>query len=373
MELHLIPRRVCLGVVDEACHNRPPPGEQTRGERRQHVFESSIRPSPSIRRNYPLHAIDILGNLRDQRDTEGQRSVGIGCVNLESEAGVKFGLFSMNSYACSYPQTAVQIAQLAESAGFESLWAGEHVVLPDPMVSPPGMAPEDRILDPVVALTFLAAHTRRVLLGTGIIILPQRNPLVLAKELASLDELSGERLILGIGAGYLEPEFRALGIPFTDRGARTNDYLAAIRAIWTQPQLAFHGRFISFEHVQANPRPQRQIPVVVGGHTPHAYRRAVEQANGWYGVNMGFDGASRTLTRSLAGIANASNQYDRPQELGALEISVTPPPGTITLERAKQYAELGVDRLIIWPPDGTSAGDLRALVSQIGDTVIGRV
>jgi probable F420-dependent oxidoreductase len=286
---------------------------------------------------------------------------------------LKFGLFSMNSYACSSPETAVEIAQLAESAGFESLWAGEHVVLPDPMVSPPSMAPEDRILDPIIALTFLAAHTRRVLLGTGIIILPQRNPLVLAKELASLDELSGGRLIFGIGAGYLEPEFRALGIPFTDRGVRTNDYLAAMRTIWTQPQPAYHGRFISFEHVQAHPRPQHSIPVVVGGHTPHTYRRAVEQANGWYGFEIGFEGAARSLTGSLAGIADALKRYNRPQELGKLEISVTPPPGTITLERARQYADLGVDRLIIWPTDGTNAGDLRALVSQVGDTVIGRV
>jgi probable F420-dependent oxidoreductase len=235
------------------------------------------------------------------------------------------------------------------------------------------MAPTDRILDPVVALTYLAAHTRRVLLGTGILILPQRHPLVLAKALASLDALSGGRLIFGIGAGYLEPEFRALGIPFTERGARTNDSLAAIRAIWTQAQPVYHGRFLTFEHVQAHPRPQRSIPVVVGGHTPHAYRRAVEQANGWYGFNVGFEGAARDLPRCLAGIADASTRYQRPAELGTLEISVTPPPGTITLERARQYTDLGVDRLIIWPPDGTSAKDLRALVSQVGDTLIGRL
>ena len=146
---------------------------------------------------------------------------------------MKFGLFAVNMYACSYPETAIQVAQLAEEAGFESLWAGEHVILPDPQVPHSPMAPHDRILDPIIALTYLAAHTSRVRLGTGIIILPQRNPLVLAKELTSLDELSGGRLICGIGVGYLEPEFRALGIPFTDRGARTDDYLAAMRAIWT--------------------------------------------------------------------------------------------------------------------------------------------
>src|SRR6266568_8459227 len=198
---------------------------------------------------------------------------------------MKFGLFAVNMYACSYPKTAIQIAQLAEEAGFESLWAGEHVVLPDPQALLSPMAPDDRILDPVIALTFLAAHTRQVRLGTGIIILPQRNPLVLAKELASLNELSGSRLIFGIGAGYLEPEFRALGIPFPDRGGRTNEYLAAIRAIWTEEQPAYQGRFFSFEHIQAHPRPQHSIPVVVGGHNHAAYRRAVEQAHGWYGFS----------------------------------------------------------------------------------------
>jgi probable F420-dependent oxidoreductase len=280
---------------------------------------------------------------------------------------LKFGLFSMNDYVCSYPEVAVGIAQLAESAGFDSLWAGEHVVLPDPQVSPSPMAPDDRILDPVIALTFLAAHTRQVRLGTGIIILPQRNPLVLAKELASLDELSGGRLIFGIGAGYLEPEFRALSVPFADRGARTDEHLAAMRAIWTQPKPAYHGRFVSFENIQAHP--QRTIPVVVGGHSAFAYRRTVEQGNGWYGYALDLD---RTA-HALADIAEALKRYDRPPELGTLEISVTPPAGTITLETAKQYADLGVDRLIALPRKRFSEVDLKAFVSQIGDTLVGRV
>src|SRR3954471_7991266 len=118
---------------------------------------------------------------------------------------LSFGLFSANAYACSYPDVVAGLARAAEAAGFESLWGGEHVVLPDPQAPPSPLAPEDRILDPVVTLTFLAAHTKRVLLGTGIIILPQRNPLVLAKALASLDELSGGRLLFGVGVGYLEP------------------------------------------------------------------------------------------------------------------------------------------------------------------------
>src|SRR6266571_2988804 len=127
-----------------------------------------------------------------------------------------------------------RLPRAAEAAGFESLWGGEHVVLPDPQAPPSPMAPHEPILDPVIALTYCAAVTTRVRLGTGIIILPQRNPLVLAKELASLDRLSNGRLIFGVGVGYLEPEFQALGAPFRDRGRVTDDYLAAIRAIWTQ-------------------------------------------------------------------------------------------------------------------------------------------
>lgn len=284
---------------------------------------------------------------------------------------MKFGLFAVNMYACSYPETAIQVAQLAEEAGFESLWAGEHVVLPDPQTPPSPMAPRDRILDPVIALTYLAAHTSRVRLGTGIIILPQRNPLVLAKELASLDALSGGRLICGIGVGYLEPEFRALGIPFADRGARTDDYLAAMRAIWTQPNPAYHGRFVSFEGVQAHP--QRDIPVVIGGESPPAYRRAVERATGWYGFNLD----PNSTAHALAAIRQAIQHSARPPELGDLEISVTPAE-PLTLEGVKRFADLGVHRLIVMPlhrmpfhrRDDSAIKDY---VTKVGDTFIGRV
>src|SRR5919199_5553831 len=219
---------------------------------------------------------------------------------------MKFGLFDLNQGACVDPQVLVRVARQAEAAGFESLWCGEHVVVPDPRVPPPPIEPTDPILDPVVALTFAAAATRTIRLGTGVIILPQRNPLVLAKELASLDVLSGGRLIFGIGVGYLEPEFRALGIPFADRGWRTLDYLAAMRAIWTQPKPVYHGRFVSFEGVQAHP--QRNIPIVIGGESPPAYRRAVQSAAGWYGFNLD----SNETAHALAALGQARERYPRP-------------------------------------------------------------
>ncbi len=131
---------------------------------------------------------------------------------------MQFGLHSVNLHTCGYPDTMARLARAAEAAGFESLWVADHVVLPDPPMPQRPMAPDMRLLDPVVALTFVAALTTRIRLGTGVIVLPQRNPLVLAKQLATLDVLSNGRLIFGLGVGWCEPEFRALGVSFEQRG-----------------------------------------------------------------------------------------------------------------------------------------------------------
>jgi probable F420-dependent oxidoreductase len=268
------------------------------------------------------------------------------------------------------PDVAERVARTAEAAGFESLWAGEHVVLPEPRLPPSPMDPRDPILDPVVALTFLAAHTERMLLGTGIIILPQRNPLVLAKELASLDALSRGRLIVGIGAGYLEPEFRAIGVPLANRGRRTDEYLAAMQAIWSADSPAFSGRYVSFAGVQAYPRPVQapHPPIVVGGHSPAAYERSVRCAHGWYGYGLDL-GATAAC---LAGLREAAARVERPAALGPLEISVTPPQGKLDRHLAAAYADLGVHRLIVRPPYHLDATALLAYVAAIGDALIGR-
>jgi probable F420-dependent oxidoreductase len=282
------------------------------------------------------------------------------------------GLFSTNAYACSYPDVVARVARAAEAAGFESLWAGEHVVLPDPQAPPSPMAPHDRILDPIVALTFCAAVTTRVRLGTGIIILPQRNPLVLAKELASLDTLSNGRLIFGVGVGYLEPEFRALGAPFEQRGAVTDDYLAAMRAIWSQPQPAHHGRFVSFAGVQAHPQPVQRPhpPIVIGGRTAAAFRRAVQQGHGWYGFALDHD----TTARALDGLRAAARQHPRPEHLGPLEISITPARGAgLDLPTAKRYADLGVHRLILMPSPRLDAEGLDRFITDTANNLIARL
>ena len=257
---------------------------------------------------------------------------------------MKFGLFGINVGFCADAQVALRMAQAAEEQGLESVWTGEHVVLPDPQVPPSPVPPQTPFLDPAVALAFVAAGTKTIRLGTGIIILPQRNPLVLAKELASVDVASGGRLIFGVGIGYLKAEFDALGIPFTHKGARTVEYLQAMLAVWTQEQPRYQGRFVGFDNVQSFPRPVQQPhpPVVFGGASPAAFRRAAMHANGWYGFALDLE----TTARCLEGLRTALRECERPAALGELEISVTPALRLDT-DSVRRFADLGVHRLIV--------------------------
>jgi probable F420-dependent oxidoreductase len=255
---------------------------------------------------------------------------------------VKLGLFGVNMGSSTTPDAVVATARAAEAAGFESLWAGEHVVLPDPQAAPSPMAPQDGALDPLVALTWAAAHTSRIRLATGIVILPQRNPVVLAKQIASLDVVSGGRFTFGIGVGYLEPEFRAIGADFENRGAVTDEYLSAMQHLWYDEHPEFHGSFTAFDGVDAYPRPvQQPIPVVFGAHSPAAFRRTVARGHGWYGFSM----TPELLVECLAGLRVAAGAVERPAALGPLEITVTP-RRRLTAEAAQAYAELGVDRIV---------------------------
>jgi probable F420-dependent oxidoreductase len=271
---------------------------------------------------------------------------------------VRFALFGINFGACADPDTARRVAVAAEEAGLESLWTGEHVVLPDPQVPPSPTPPEVPFLDPAVALAFVAAATTRIRLGTGIIILPQRNPLVLAKELASVDVVSRGRLLFGLGIGYLKPEFDALGVPFDDKGTRAMDHLDAILALWTMPKPAHAGPFVRFAGVQAFPRPVQRPhpPIVIGGHTPAAFRRAVARANGWYGFAL--DAAA--TARCVAGLGTAARAVERPAALGRLEVSVTP-AGHLDGAAVARWAALGVDRLIVYRPAATADQALAAV------------
>jgi probable F420-dependent oxidoreductase len=265
------------------------------------------------------------------------------------------GLFAVNSHACAEPEAARRIAALAEQRGYDSLWAGEHVVAPSPRVDPSPMEPDEPMLDPLVALAHLAGHTERVLLGTGLIVLPQRNPLVLAKQAASLDVLSGGRLVLGVGVGYLEPEMTAIGVPMEGRGGRADEYLAAMRSLWEDEAPAYHGRYVDFEGVDAHPRPaQRPLPIVVGGHTGAAFRRAARHADGWYGFLIGL----RAMAEHREALDAAIEQAGRERPL---HVSVSP-SRRLDEEVVQRYAELGVDRLIVIPPPGLGIDEVAEFV-----------
>jgi probable F420-dependent oxidoreductase len=285
------------------------------------------------------------------------------CEEVEMADGLKFGLYGLLRGSGSDPATLVGRAQRAEHAGFESLWVGDHIALPDDQ---DGKQPR---LEVVVAISHLAAVTTGIRLGFGVLVLPQRQPVLLAKQLSSIDILSRGRLTVGVGVGYVEPELRALGVSLADRGARTDEYLAAMRTLWTEPEPSFEGRFVSFAGVYQQPPPvQRPYPpIVVGGHSEAACRRAATTASGWYGVYLDVEETSEALSR----LRKVAAGCERPAHLGELEITITP-PGQIDLDTARRYADLGVDRLVIQP--GTEDGSgMDELIDSAGTTLIGHV
>jgi probable F420-dependent oxidoreductase len=214
------------------------------------------------------------------------------------------------------------------------------------------MEPDEPLHDPLVALAFAAARTTRIRLATGIVNLPQRNPLVLAKQLASLDSLSDGRLIFGMGVGYLEPEMTAVGVPIERRGARADEYLGAMRALWEQERPAFEGEFVRFSGVNAHPRPiQRPLPVVIGGHSRAAHRRAARSGQGWYGFMLDLDETEEQVESLRGQIEDAG------RDISELELTVSP-DGEIDAETVEAYGRLGVDRLVLVPRFGDSPDEV---------------
>ncbi len=282
---------------------------------------------------------------------------------------MKFGLFGINNGPCAFPKCAAAVARAAEEAGFESVWTGEHVILPDPQAPPSPVPANYPMLDPAIALAFVAAHTTKIRLGTGIIILPQRNPVVLAKELASTDVLSNGRLIFGIGVGYLKPEFDAIGAPFDHKGARSEEWLAAMIALWSMPQPEFSGRWVKFKGVNAMPRPVQQPhpEIVFGGHTMEAYSRAARLAKGWYGFAQDLDGTAKCVEGLKAACKTAGRRFED------VEVSITPNARVkVDRDTAKRYADLGVSRLILLQRGTDEAAQLEG-VREVERELIGKV
>jgi len=263
---------------------------------------------------------------------------------------MKFGLAFASSIAIDHA-SAMEACRTAEAVGFESLWGGEHVILPSRIDSRyPYTAdgkipaqPDTPIPDPLIWLAFAAAAAPSLRLGTCILIVPQRNPLVLAKELATLDQLSGGRVELGLGVGWLREEFDALGIPWERRGARNDEYIAAMRALWAGPHAEFHGEFVDFEPVTCSPRPvQARIPILVGGDTDAAIDRAVRLADGYFPGEGDVQRLAALITR-LRRAAEVAGRDPDSIEVNAMFGAQMADP----VAGAEQLAAIGVSRAMV--------------------------
>ena len=254
------------------------------------------------------------------------------------------------------------VARAAEAHGFVTLWAGEHVVMVDHSGSRYPYSDDGEIavpaaadwLDPLVALSFAAAATSSIRLATGVLLLPEHNAVILAKQAASLDVLSGGRLSLGIGVGWSRDEFEALGIPFERRGARAAEYLHAMRVLWRDDVASFDGEFVSFSDVRVNPKPvrDRRIPVIVGGNSDPALRRVATMGDGWYGFNLANpEAVAERLERLTALCAEAGR--DRRDLYVAVALEAGEPDDIAALR------EIGIDELVLVaaPPESPASVD----------------
>jgi len=231
---------------------------------------------------------------------------------------MKIGLHALGIGAGAQPGVIAATGRAAEAAGLATLWAGEHVIMVDEPASHYPYASDGRIavpaaadwLDPLLALTYAAAATDRIGLATGVLLLPEHNPLVVAKQAATLDLLSGGRFALGVGIGWSAEEYSALGVPFARRGGRLTEYVAAMRQLWSCDVASFEGEFVRFRDVRSYPKPvrDRQIPVILGGNGDKALDRVAACADGWYGFNVAAD----SVADRIAVLADSARRRGRP-------------------------------------------------------------
>lgn len=276
---------------------------------------------------------------------------------------MRLGLHALGIGSGSERAVIEEVARAAEQHAFATLWSGEHVVMVDESASRYPYADDGKIavpavadwIDPMVCLSFAAAATTTIGLATGVLLLPEHNPVIVAKQAASLDKLSGGRLTLGVGIGWSREEFDALSVPFERRGARTADYVAAMRTLWRDDIASHAGEFANFSAIRVNPKPFRdgRIPIVVGGNSEAALRRVAQWGDGWYGFNLHDADDVAVKLDTLARLCREAGR-DR----GELRLAVAlrdPQPSD-----AGRLAELGVDELVLVaspPEDPAQAGD----------------
>lgn len=283
---------------------------------------------------------------------------------------MKVGLIPVNIGVESVEQM-VGLGVLAEELGFESIWTFEHVVVPLDYESKypydasgkMGIAPETAFVDPLIALAAVATRTSRIRLGTGVNILSQVNPLYLAKQAASLDFVSNGRLLLGLGIGWLREEFAALGVPFERRGARFDDYVQAMRKVWSGEEVEHQSDFVQWSGFKSYPLPvQDPLPIIVGGSKGKVFERIAKYADGWYAPSRGVD----DMAAMLAQLNAACEAHGR--ERSSVEVTTMWIPGMEGVETVQLYEDLGVSRLVIplqaLATDGDVAGSLQKFAEE---------
>jgi len=264
---------------------------------------------------------------------------------------MKIGIFAMGTNRMAGGALLRSLAANAERLGVATLWVPEHVVLLDQYASKypysqDGQlpAPTDApILDPFLALMCMASATSKIRLATGICLVPEHNPLVLAKVTATLDYLSGGRFALGVGIGWLEEEFVAMGIPWEHRAKRTREYIEAMRKLWGEDPSSYSGEYVNFKNVRSNPKPVQggKLPVIFGGESAPALRRVAEYGNGWCGFNLTPDEAAGKI-RKIEELLKANGR-----KRSDIEIAVSPYSKPITRDDLKRYRDAGADEVVL--------------------------
>ena len=271
---------------------------------------------------------------------------------------------------------ATRLCRLAEAAGFDSVVAVDHVVFPSKYSSTypysatgrlPG-GPSGMLPDPLIWMAAMAAVTTRLRFMTGVIILPLRNPLVLAKQVATLDHMSGGRIELGIGVGWLKDEFEALGVPFEKRGKRSDEYIAAMRALWANDGASFAGEFVNFHEVTCSPKPvAKDVPIVIGGHSEAAAKRAGRLGNGFF-PSIGATVDTAPLYDVARRAAEAAGRDPASIEMMAGCPELLPGSGKDAGAAIEARARHGIGRIVL--PVGPFMPNLEESLARFGETVI---
>jgi probable F420-dependent oxidoreductase len=266
---------------------------------------------------------------------------------------MEIGLFTPLGNGNATAEVLRTLGREAEARGFESIWVAEHVVLFDDYESQYPYAADGRfpgggdtgLLEPLTALTYLAAVTDRIRLGTGICLVPQRNPVYTAKQVVDLDNLSGGRVDFGIGVGWLREEFEALNTPFERRGARTDEYLQVMRSLWTDDTSSFAGELYDLPACRMYPKPVQSPhpPIHVGGESDAALRRAARFGQGWYTFNR----PPADLAAPLATLDALLAAEGRSRGDDDFQLTVCPYFQPVDAAALEAYAELGVDRVVL--------------------------